>query len=218
MADQEANNLTFDPETLRFYSNEAPVYSASGPQGASRHLASFLDLLEPGARILELCCGGGRDAEAMIRRGFAVDPTDGTPEIARKAAERLERPVRVMRFDELHERDRYDAVWAHASLLHVPRVALTSVLQSIYRALRPGGFHFASFKSGDGEGRDRFGRYFNYLDKPALLGIYQAAAPWEIVAIDEYMGGGYEGSETPWIALTVRKSPTAQTANQSAGV
>jgi hypothetical protein len=33
--------------------------------------------------------------------GFDVDPTDGTPEIARKAEERLGRSVRVMRFDEL---------------------------------------------------------------------------------------------------------------------
>jgi cyclopropane fatty-acyl-phospholipid synthase-like methyltransferase len=49
-------------------------------------------MLQPGARILELGCGGGRDAEAMVAAGFEVDPTDGTPEIARKAEERLGKP------------------------------------------------------------------------------------------------------------------------------
>jgi hypothetical protein len=37
----------------------------------------------------------------MITAGFDVDPTDGTPEIARIAEERLGRPVRVMHFDKL---------------------------------------------------------------------------------------------------------------------
>lgn len=219
MANQEQQASTFDVETLRFYSSEAPVYAASGPQGASRHLAGFLDLLDPGAHILELGCGGGRDAEAMIRRGFALDPTDGTPEIARKAEERLKRPVRVMRFDELDQRESYDAVWAHASLLHVPRAGLPNVLRAIYRALRPGGLHFASFKTGEGEGRDRLGRYFNYFDKPTLLATYRASGPWEIVATDEYAGRGYEGSEASWIALIMRKPLVADEAPiQSAGV
>jgi SAM-dependent methyltransferase len=92
---------TRDSVTLDFYSASAAVYVASGARGVSRNLPSFLDLLPSGARILELGCGGGRDAEAMIAAGFDVDPTDGTPEIARKAEERLGRRVRVMRFDEL---------------------------------------------------------------------------------------------------------------------
>lgn len=56
----------FDPVTLAFYADEAPVYAASSPGGTSRHLAGFLAQLPPGARILELGCGGGRDAAAML--------------------------------------------------------------------------------------------------------------------------------------------------------
>ena len=47
----------------------------------------------------------------MIAARFDVDSTDGTPEIARKAEERLGRRVRVMRFDELDALEVYDAVW-----------------------------------------------------------------------------------------------------------
>jgi SAM-dependent methyltransferase len=209
MADRDessqVNAAAYDADTLRFYADEAPVYTASGPQGSSRHLSSFLDRLQPRSRILELGCGGGRDSELMIRRGFVVVPTDGSAEIARKAEERIRTPVRVMRFDELCALEEYDAVWAHASLLHVPRSGLTAVLRLIWRALRPGGLHCASFKGGGEEGRDRFGRYFNYLDLPELLVIYDASGAWEVVTTDQYMGGGYGRSEGPWAAVTLRK-------------
>ena len=201
----ENTDAPYDAATLAFYSAEAPVYAASGPQGASRHLAGFLDRLRPGSRILELGCGGGRDAEAMIRRGFNVEPTDGTPEIARLAEERIRQRVRVMRFDQLDEDSKYDAVWAHASLLHVPRAKLSMVLALIYRALRPGGFHFASFKGEGIDGRDRFGRYFNQPNLPQLIEFYRGSAPWEVLETDEYVGGGYGRSEGPWLAITVQK-------------
>lgn len=201
----ENGDEPYDAATLAFYSAEAPVYAASGPQGASRHLASFLDRLKPGSHILELGCGGGRDAEAMIRRGFTVEATDGTPEIARQAEARIYQPVRVMRFDQLDEGSRYDAVWAHASLLHVPRERLPMVLGLIYRALRPGGLHFASFKTEGIASRDRFGRYFNQPDLQQLIEFYRHSAPWEILGTEEYIGGGYGRSEGPWAAITVRK-------------
>jgi SAM-dependent methyltransferase len=201
-----ADDPPFDTATLRFYTDEAPAYAASGPPGASRHLARFLDRLEPGARILELGCGGGRDALAMIERGFTVEATDGCPELAREAEARIGQPVRVMRFDELDAVEAYHGIWAHASLLHVPREALPGVLGRIHRALSPGGLHFASFKGGGAEGRDRFGRYFNYLDAAELLAIYRAAAPWKIVAIEEHTSSGYDGVQGPWTLIGVRKS------------
>ena len=200
----------FDETTLRFYAKEAPVYAASGPGGTSRHLSAFLDRLEPGARILELGCGGGRDSEAMIARGFDVDPTDGVPEIAAQAEQRIGRPVRTMRFDELKAEESYDAVWAHASLLHVPRSDLPAILERIYRALKPGGFHFANYKGGGTEGRDGFSRYFNYLSREQLVEVYSAAAPWSFLEISEYQGGGYQDRQLgPWIAVTVQKAPAA---------
>ena len=197
--------IAYDAATLQFYAYEAPVYTAGGPGGISRFLPQFLSQLQREARILELGCGGGRDAEAMIRAGFTVDATDATPEIAALAEKRIGQPVRVMRFDQLDAIDAYDAVWANASLLHVPRAALPDVLFRIFRALRTGGLHFANFKGGGAEGRDRFGRYFNYLDMSQLLAVYGRSAPWQVVNTNEYIGGGYEGGRGPWVAITLRK-------------
>jgi len=74
-------------------------------------------------RILELGCGSSGDAEAFLARGLEVDGTDGTRAVAAVAEQRLGRPARIMRFDELSVVDAYDGIWANASLLHMPRTA-----------------------------------------------------------------------------------------------
>jgi SAM-dependent methyltransferase len=195
----------YDPATLDFYAAEAPVYAVSGPNGIARHLPEFLDRLQPGARILELGCGGGRDALHMIERGFDVDATDGTSEITAQAEARLGRAVRVMRFDELNSIAEYDAVIATASLLHVPRAGLPAIVQQIWKALKPGGWHIASYKGGGVEGRDRFGRYFNYFDAAELHAAYGGAGDWSDAEIRTGVGGGYDGKQGPWHSIKVRK-------------
>ena len=197
--------MSSDERTLAFYQREAPCYTASGSQGQSRHLDAFLGRLAPGARILELGCGGGRDAAFMLHRGFEVDPTDGTPAMVRKAQERFDLPARVMRFDELEAVAQYDAVWAHASLLHCPREELSGVLRRIAAALKPGGWHFANFKAGTGEGRDDFDRYYNFPDREWLEEQYVAAADWQSLEFETRPGGGFDGVPREWIAVTARK-------------
>lgn len=196
----------FDVKTLDYYSADAERYLASRPDNISRHLHSFLEQLKVRAHILELGCGAGRDSEAMIAAGFHLDPTDGVAEIAAIAAGRLQRDVRVMRFDELDASNEYDAVWANASLHHVPRTQLPSILQSIFQALKPGGLHFANYKRGATDSRDVNDRHYSHRTLPDLREIYGSSADWEIVSSLEYEGGGdYEGSNSPWVAITVRK-------------
>jgi SAM-dependent methyltransferase len=199
-------NTAHDPDTLRFYAENAPVYVASGANGTSRHLASFLSLLPPAAHILDLGCGGGRDAQVLIAAGHRVDPTDGSPAIAAKAQDLLGITVRVMRFEDLDAQGLYDAVWANASLLHVPRPALPGVLARVRAALKPGGLHMASYKGGGQEGRDSHGRYFNYLSAAELRAVYDASGKWEVLSLLDYTGGGYDpGVQGPWTAIFARR-------------
>lgn len=195
-----------DAATMRFYAENAPTYVGSGANGQSRHLPSFLKLLSERSKVLELGCGGGRDAEAMIAAGHDVEPTDGTPEIANQAEQRLGIPVRVMRFDELDAVEKYDAVWANASLLHVPRSELSGVLRKVWTALKRGGVHLASYKAGGQEGRDSFGRYYSYLSAEEVKRAYDGAGPWDVLSCVEYMGGGYQSAtKGPWVAITLRR-------------
>lgn len=195
----------FDADTLNFYNDRAETYAASGPGGTSRFLPGFLEKVKPGAKVLDLGCGGGTDSMAMIAAGLSVTPADGSPQIAAKAEARLGVPVKVMRFDELSAEQAFDAIWASASLLHVRREHLADILTGVWRALRPGGLFFASYKSGGTEGRDSHGRYFNYLSKAQALTAYAASGHWQIEEVSEYTGGGFEGGSGPWIALFARR-------------
>jgi SAM-dependent methyltransferase len=194
-----------DEATLAFYDREAETYAARREAGSSRALAAFLSRLAPCARILELGCGGGQEAEAMIAAGFEVTPTDGSPALARIAEARLGRPVQVMRFNELDAQAEYDGVWASACLLHVPAAGLPDVLGRIHRALRPGGVFHASFKGGEGEGRDDLGRYYNFPRRDELEAAYRAAAAWRELKISEGAGGGYDGVERTWFLVAAVK-------------
>lgn len=198
---------SFDPATLAFYAKEAPDYAASGPGGIGRHLNGFLERLIPGGRVLELGCGSGRDAAHMEACGFVVEPTDGVPEMVAQAAARLGRPVRLMRFDELEAVKRYDGVVAAYSLLHVPRAGLSDVLRSIWRALKPGGWHVATYKTAGGEGRDRLGRYYNYPTEAELRTFYSTAGDWSDIETETGEGRGYEGGVSSYVMITLRKTP-----------
>jgi len=187
-----------DRQTFDFYQERADEWVAALPFAYSPQLDAFLDLLPSGAQILELGCGDGRDAERMIERGFAVDPSDGSPEMARRAAERLGRAVPVMRFDELAVANQYDAAWCHTSLLHVPEAALSAVLSRIHRALKPGGRHWASYKGGAGGGRDDNGRFYSYIPLARLDAAYRVAADWADLSISSEQGTSFGGVPTLW--------------------
>ncbi|MEC8714662.1 MAG: class I SAM-dependent methyltransferase [Pseudomonadota bacterium] len=196
--------MSADAATIAYYQANAPHYTLSFGQAPSRHLDAFLDRLAPGASVLELGCGAGRDSARIAERGFTLDATDGTPAMVRKANERFEIAARVMRFDELDAKETYDAVWAHACLLHVARADLPGVLASVHTALRENGLHFANYKLGIAEGRDPLGRLTNLPDEEWLEQTYRAAG-FAILATQRYRGKGADGVQRDWYALTLRK-------------
>ena len=195
-----------DRQTLDFYEKRGREWAAALPYGDySAELDPFLDLLAPGARILELGCGDGRDAERMIARGFEVHPSDGSPHMARLASERLGIEVPVLRFAELDAAEAFEAVWCQATLLHLPEAELPAVIVRIHRALRPGGRHWASFKGGEGGARDPHGRFFSYLPAGRVEAAYRAAAPWAGFAISTHDGFSFGHVPTPWHNILARK-------------
>ena len=194
-----------DEKTLQFYRSNAQSY-ADWAKAPSTRLVRFLGLLPSGASILELGCGAGNHSAVMLGEGFAVRATDGSPEMAAIASRRLGHPVEAMRFDELDAHQAYDGVWASACLLHVPRDELESILARIHRALKPSGVFYASFKIGEGDGRDDLGRYYNYPSPEWLRTIYAAAGRWDSLTSDTGMINSFDGTPANMLHLMVRKS------------
>ena len=148
-------------KTLDYYNQQASLYNETTFSiEFDQKRAFFLKYLQPGAHILDLGCGSGRDSRAFLAQGYRVTAIDGSIELCKIASEQLGHPVRCQRFEELDDEAIYDGVWACASLLHLPTPVLKDAIYRVERALKPGGYFYASFKYGTYEG-ERDGRYFN---------------------------------------------------------
>ncbi|RJG00201.1 DUF3427 domain-containing protein [Noviherbaspirillum sedimenti] len=161
-------------DTLAYYNNNAAdFFSNTVSVDMSVLYDRFLSVLSPGSLILDAGCGSGRDAKAFMQRGFRVAAFDGSAELARMATAHAGIEVAVRSFADVGEVSCYDGIWACASLLHLPATEISSALQSLWAALKPGGAFYLSFKIGVGE-RTQGGRHFTDISEPQLrewLGI-----------------------------------------------
>jgi len=194
-----------DEETLKFYRGHAEAYAGREITSRQARLTAFLGLLPPGARILELGCGAGGDTAEMLARGFDVRATDGSPEMAAVASKRIGRTVETLLFHELDEVEAYDAVWANACLLHVPRDELADILGLIWRALKPEGVFYATYKTGDAEGRDTLNRYYNYPSPDWLRTNYTSAGNWSSLEIETGEVIGFDNQWAKMLFVVARK-------------
>ena len=129
----------------------------------------------PGARLLEIGCGSGRDAAFLVSRGRDVTATDASagmiaaagqahPELAGRL---VAAPFPLPAKHELRQ-ETFDGVYAVAVIMHVPNEELFEFAFQIKSLLRPGGTVLLSFSTGRpglSDDRDQAGRLF--LERPA---------------------------------------------------
>jgi 2-polyprenyl-3-methyl-5-hydroxy-6-metoxy-1,4-benzoquinol methylase len=148
-------------DTVGYYNRNAARYVADTVEvDLSALQQRFLAQVPAGGFILDAGCGSGRDSHAFLQQGYRVRAFDAASEIARRAAEHIQQPVQVQRFEELDERAAYDGIWACASLLHLPAAEIPNALQRLWTALKSAGVLYLSLKHGDGERVDAEGRRF----------------------------------------------------------
>jgi SAM-dependent methyltransferase len=155
----------YDRHAVSFY--EATLNVDMNP--LYRH---FLPLIPKGGHLLDAGCGSARDARAFAEKGFQVTAFDASAALVRLAQAHLGNTVYQLRFQDIAWRNRFDGVWACASLLHVPLAELPDVLRRLCLALKPGGILYASFKYGSGE-RFHEGRRFTDLDEAVFTDLLQ---------------------------------------------
>ena len=127
----------------------------------------FLELLPRDARILDFGCGSGRDTKYFLDCGYQVDAIDGSIELCRAASEYTGIHVKRILFQELDDVEKYDGIWACASILHVKKTELPDIIRKMSLATKENGIIYISFKYGDYEG-EKNGRYFTDMTEISM--------------------------------------------------
>jgi SAM-dependent methyltransferase len=163
---------------LGFYENNFDQYLRNIAELDVSELQSyFMSQLPAPAHIFDVGCGSGRDSALFLSRGYRVTAIDASPAMVR-IAEARGVPAKVMTFDRISYRNEFNGVWACASLLHVPKGEILSVLERLYRSLKSGGTLFATLKEGRGERIIDDGRFFAYYGTTEFSELIRGCGSW----------------------------------------
>jgi len=158
----------------------------------------------PPFTILDFGCGPGRDLKTFADLGHVAIGLEGAHAFAELA--RSHSGCAVWEQDFLHldlPPERFDGIFANASLFHVPAQELQRVLRELHAALKQGGVLFSSNPRGSNESGWNHGRYGVYHDLDAWRAFMTA------VGFDEidhyYRPPGLPRDQQPWLASVWRK-------------
>ncbi len=192
-------------ETLKFYDQNAEKF-VSGTISAdmSEAQSRFAACLPSNGLILDFGCGSGRDTKKFMDAGFRVDAVDGSKELCVLATAYTGITVKKMLFSDLDVCDRYDGIWACASILHLPRAELAEVIGKAEKALKHGGVLYASFKYGDHE-EIRNGRYFTNFTEESLSVFWETFPKMKFFDCWVSRDVRADRKEERWINLMARR-------------
>lgn len=193
--------------TLRYYDDHAEEFwRNTRDHDVSQNHAALLDAIEGDApfSILDFGCGPGRDLIHFQSLGHEAVGLDGSGELAALARRNSGAEVLVQDFLALDlPAQRFDGIFANASLFHVPRESLPRVLSDLHEALKPGGVLFCSNPRGqnqEGMSGSRFGSYHDY---DSWSGYVTAAGFVQIRHY--YRPEGLPREQQPWLATVWRR-------------
>ena len=142
----------------------------------------FLKYVPKQGRILDAGCGVGRDSKFFLSNRYEVLAFDGSLEMVKLTSNLLGKDALHMLFQDMNFSGEFDAIWANASLLHVPYENLRKVIEAFHKALIPSGILYASFKYGTSM-RQTEDRIFFDMDEanidPYLKGLFVPLEIWK---------------------------------------
>jgi len=168
-------------------------------------LLRFMKQVKAGGLVLDLGCGPAMASAILREHGFRPDPVDASGEMVRLANETHDIGARVATFDDIGSEAGYEAVWANFSLLHAKKRDLPVHLAAIYKTLKPGGIFHIGMKTGEGERRDRIGRFYAYYSEEELTGMLEDAG---FTVLDTTVGEdsiGLSGEVSPWVTILAKR-------------
>lgn len=191
--------------SVEYYNKNAEAFVARTVDvDISPAYAKFLPHLAQGATLLDAGCGSGRDSLYFKEQGFQVVAFDASIEMVKASSKLSGIQTFHMSFQELEFKEKFDGIWASASLLHVPYQELESVFQKLHAALKPSGVLYATFKYGDAC-RNTDDRTFYDMNQTSILSfISPLFAPLEIWTTADLRSLA-QSPDKAWLNILVKK-------------
>ena len=208
LSSQDLNRIS--ALTLAHYNQRAgDFFEGTRDHDVSQNIAALLEHIdgEPPCAILDFGCGPGRDLKTFSALGHFAIGLEGAAQFVEMARTYSACEVWQQDFLKLDlPADRFDGVFANASLFHIASQELPRVLAELFATLKPGGVLFTSNPRGNNEeGWDR-GRYGVYYDLAIWRGHVTAAGFVELAHY--YRPSGLPREQQAWLASVWRKPGT----------
>ena len=188
--------------TLSWYRDNAIQYAEETRNSLVLDaLWEFLSRMKEGGTILDYGSGSGRDSAYFINKGFSVDSLDGSAEMKAQAERLFGIKVKLSSFLSLEEKDKYDGIWAQASILHLEEHDLRVALTLIERALKRDGVFYSSFRKGEGDGYEN-GRWYTNMTERRFLSFLPASLYVEKIWESQDVRPGVNRT---WLSIICRK-------------
>lgn len=168
--------MSDNDQTKKFYNDNALEWSTQHNTASYWEVPmDILFTLVPfGKRVIEIGCGGGRDAKILMDHFdyTGIDFSEGLLDVAKgnnSAGSFLLMDLFQMNFEQ-----KFDAAWLAAVLLHIPKDKIDLALQKIKVQLKKGAIGFISIKEGRGEifeESERGTRFFAYYTQDEFTEI-----------------------------------------------
>ena len=193
--------------TLAYYEHRAEEFRAgTRDHDVSQNIAALLRHIqgEPPFTILDFGCGPGRDLKSIAALGHTAIGLDGAAAFAAMAHADSGCEIWQQDFLALNlPRERFDGIFANASLFHVPSQELPRVLRQLHAALKPAGVLFSSNPHGENDEGWNGERYGAYHDLAAWRRYLADAGFTELEQY--YRPTGLPREQQPWLASVWRK-------------
>lgn len=167
-------------------------------------LTEFTALLKNGAAILDIGCGSGRDSKWFLEHGYDVWAHDGSEEMVAHCQNLLKHRVELATFEDYYTDKKFDGLWACASLLHVPREKLPTIIKKYVSFLNEEGVFFMSFKLRDKD-YEKDGRLFTNFDEEGIKALIKEIPNLDIVNIFVTTDVRIDRVDEGWISVIVKK-------------
>ena len=144
-----------------YYESNAEHYAAETFfADMSEQYQRFLPLLKKGAKILDVGSGSGRDACYFQKHGYQVTALEPSKNLCREIRKVFSGEIICSDIQNYRPKERYDGIWACASLIHLQEEEILRFFEKIDLYLNDNGVVYVSGKNGipTGEGED--GRFF----------------------------------------------------------